>query len=124
MLHSLGGARQSYAFNLTKNKPKNNLDKRLAQLLPGDYINYTDGSAINQKVLAAVVAPTQTFTLWPFLGASSFYTIYSAELAGILGAFHLALTRPASINCQRIIIFTKNQAAIRGCTASKALSIN
>lgn len=66
-----------------KQQAKNNLDKRLAQLIPGDYIYYTDGSAINKKVRAAVVAPSQTFTLWLFLGASPFYTIYSAELVGI-----------------------------------------
>lgn len=85
----------------------------MSQLLPGDYIYYTDGSAINRKVGAAVVAPTQSFTLRLFLGPSPFYTVYSADLVGILGALQLALARPVSVNCQRVIIFTDNQAAIR-----------
>ena len=74
---------------------------------PGEYVYYTDGSAINEKV-----GSTHTFTLRLFLGAASFYTVYSAELAGIMGALHLALARSLSINCRRVIIFTDNQAAI------------
>lgn len=97
----------------SKQQAKNSLDQRLSQLLPGEYVYYTDGSAINKKVGAAVVASTQAFTLRLFLGAASFYTVYSAELVGILGALHLALARPLSDNCRRVIIFTDNQAAIR-----------
>lgn len=78
---------------------------------------YTDESAINKKVGAAVVASTEAFTLWLFLGAASFYTLYLAELGGILGALHLALARPQSDNCQRVVTFTDNQAAI--CTLGK-----
>lgn len=96
-----------------KKQAKNSLDQRMSQLLPGEYVYYTDGSAINNKVGAAIVASTQAFTLQLFLRAASFYTVYSAELVGILGALHLALARPLSGNCQRVIIFTDNQAAIR-----------
>ena len=60
----------------------------------------------------AVVALTQAFTFRLFLGAASFYTVYSAELVGILGALYIALARPQSDNCQRVMIFTDNQAAI------------
>ena len=73
-----------------------------------------DGNAINKKVDAAIVASTQAFILRLFLEAASFYTVYSAELVKILGALYLALAKLLLDNCQRIIIFTNNQATI--CT--------
>ena len=47
-----------------------------------------------------------------FLGAASFYTVYSAELVGILRALYIALASPQPDNCPRVMIFTDNQAAI------------
>ncbi len=102
-----------FCIEANKQQAKNNLDQRVSQLLPREYIHYTDGSVINKRVGAAAVSSTQAFTLQLFLGAASFYTVYSTELVGILGALHLALATPQSDNCQRVIIFTDNQAAIR-----------
>lgn len=95
-----------------KQQAKISLDQRLSQLLPGEYVYYTDGSAINEKVGAAVVGSFQAFTLRIFFGAASFYIVYSAELVGILRALHLALARPLSDNCRRVITFIDNQAAV------------
>ena len=81
-----------------KKQAKNSLNQRLSQLLPEEYVYYTDGSASNKKVGAAIVASTQAFTLQLFLGAASFYTVYSAKLVKILGALHLALARSLSDN--------------------------
>ena len=99
-------------IQINKQQAKNSLDQRLSKLLPGKYVYYTDGIVINKKGGTAVVASTQAFTLRLFLGVASFYTVYLAELIGILGALHLALARPLSDNCQRVIIFTDNQATI------------
>ncbi len=49
-----------------------------------------NGSGINWKVGAAAVLPRENVV---FLGSSRFYTVYAAELAGILLALHIAFAQ-------------------------------
>lgn len=77
---------------------------------------YTDGSGINQKVGVAVAAVQlgQGFSnISVFLGSNIYYTVYAAELSGILVAIHMALAIPLTLQVRRILIFTDNKSAIR-----------
>lgn len=75
---------------------------------------YTDGSGINQKVGAAAVRLGQIFSnISVFLGSNLYYTVYAAELSGILVAIHMALAIPLTSRVRRVLIFTDNQSALR-----------
>ena len=67
--------------------------ERLLQTLDIESVGYyTDGSGINQKVGAAAVQLGQRFSnISVFLGSNTYYTVYAAELSGILVAIHMAL---------------------------------
>jgi len=70
---------------------------------------YSDGSGINKKIGAAAVAPHRTIK--SFLGSTANYTVYSAELYGIILATILA-SMP-NHDKSKITICGDNQAAIR-----------
>jgi len=72
-------------------------------------IIYSDGSGINKKIGAAAVAPHRTIK--SFLGSIANYTVYSAELYGIILATILACMPNHGKN--KVIICIDNQAAIR-----------
>ena len=57
----------------------------------GQTMIYTDGSGINKKVGAAAISPHLGSMLCVFLGSSTWYTIYSAELHGIVQALILII---------------------------------
>ena len=64
---------------------------------------YTDGSGINQKVGAAAVQLVQGFSnISVFLGSIIYYTVYAAELSGILVAIHMALAIPLTSKVRRV----------------------
>ncbi len=56
----------------------------------GQVMIYTDGSGINNKIGAAAVSPDIDSTFSVYLGPSDWYTVYSAELHGILQALTMA----------------------------------
>ena len=67
-----------------------------------------------KKVRAAIVQLGQGFSnISVFLGSNIYYTVYAAELSGILVAIHMALTIPLTLPVRRIPIFTDNQSAFR-----------
>jgi exonuclease III len=72
---------------------------------------FTDGSGINGKVGTACVDGLTRRKAVAYLGKEEDYTVYSAELAGILLA--LLTAKQATIPLKAITIFTDNQAAIR-----------
>lgn len=78
----------------------------------GEGMIYTDGSGINNKIGAAMVCGDTT--VMRYMGSSLFFTVYSAELLGIL----MAMSYIKAIYChprQTISvfhIFVDNQAAI------------
>ena len=75
---------------------------------------YTDENGINQKVGAAAVQLGQGFSnISVFSGSNTYYTVYAAELSGILVAIHMALAIPSTSQVRRILIFTDNQSALR-----------
>ena len=66
---------------------------------------YTDGSGFNQKVGAAAVQLGQGFSnISVFLGSNIYYTVFAAELSGILVAIHMALAIPLTSQVRRILI--------------------
>ena len=89
--------------------------ERLLQMLSTESTGYyTDWSGINQKVGATAVQLGQTFKkVSAFLGSSIYYTIYAAELSGILVPLHMALADSLIPQGRRILIFTDNQSALR-----------
>ena len=73
---------------------------------------YTDGSDINQKVgAAAVQIGHNSQNVLVFLGSTSCYTVYAAELSGILVVLHMAAAN-RSIS-QTVLIFSDNQSALQ-----------
>jgi len=70
---------------------------------------YKEGSGINQKIGAAAVSPNRTPRC--FLGAITNYTVYSAELYGIILAAILACI--PNHGKRKLVICIDNQAAIR-----------
>ncbi len=74
---------------------------------------YTDGSGINNKIGAAAVSPDIDSTFSVYLGPSDWYTVYSAELHGILQALTMAAVHQARTQLNEIIINTDNQASIQ-----------
>ena len=75
-------------------------------------IIYTDGSGINEKIGAAMVCGTKVTMM--FIGSSLHFTVYSAELLGILLAMlHIKKICGEAIRTISIFhIFADNQAAI------------
>lgn len=79
-------------------------------------VYYTDGSAINERVGAAMVAWRQGLVKKAYLGTTQQCTVYSAELYGIVLALEHARehTRTSTdAHITDIHIFTDNQSAIR-----------
>jgi len=72
-------------------------------------IVYTDGSGINEKIGAAAVSPHRTIRT--YLGPNTAFTVYSAELYGIILASILA--HIPGHDKTHVIICIDNQAAIR-----------
>ena len=73
---------------------------------------YTDGSGINKEIGAASVSYTMGSPWQIFIGPDTWYTVYSAELHGIIQALTVAsLNRPHPTGT--VIINTDNQSSIR-----------
>ncbi len=79
----------------------------------GHVMIYTDGSGINNKVGAAAVSSDINSTFCVYLGPSDRYTVYSAELHGILQALTMAAVHQPRMQFNTIIINTDNQASIQ-----------
>lgn len=78
----------------------------------GHTMFYTDGSGINKKIGAAAVSYTMGSPWQIFMGSDTWYTVYSAELHGIIQALTIAtLKRPHPTGT--VIINTDNQSSIR-----------
>ena len=78
----------------------------------GEGMIYTDSSGINNKIGAAIVYGPTIFIL--YIGSSLFFTVYSAELLGILIAImHIKAEFSHLLQVVRTFhIFVDNQAAI------------
>jgi len=70
---------------------------------------YTDGSGINGKVGAAAVSSDGATARSAYLGRGTEYTVYAAELLGIL----MALSMVEGQGAARAVIFTDNQASLQ-----------
>ena len=78
-----------------------------------DMLIYTDGSGINGKIGAAAVAPALNW-IWPsYLGDTSWFTVYAAELQGILNGIEISVCYSNRMQGKTVIILTDNQAAIQ-----------
>ena len=73
---------------------------------------YTDGSEINEKIGAAMICGTKVTMM--FIGSSLYFTVYSAELIGILLAmlYIKKICGEAMKTISVFYIFADNQAAI------------
>lgn len=79
----------------------------------GHTMIYTDGSGINKKVGAAAVSPDIDSTLSVYMGTSDWYTVYSAELHGILQALTMTAVHRLRCRINKVVINTDNQASIQ-----------
>ena len=55
----------------------------------GHTMIYTDGSGINKKIDIAAVLPASNVVRRIYMGSSEWYTVYSAELCGIVIALEI-----------------------------------
>ncbi len=74
---------------------------------------YTDGSGINKKVGAAAVLPDIGSPYGIYLGPSNWFTVYSAELHGVLQALTMTTVHREEVGTRKVIINTNNQASIQ-----------
>lgn len=74
---------------------------------------YTDGSDINKKVGAAAVSSEIGSSYGIYLGFSHWFTVYSAELHGVLQALTTAAVHQRDVTGRKLIINTDNQASIQ-----------
>ncbi len=74
---------------------------------------YTDGSGINKKVGAAAVSPDIGSPYGIYLGPSNWFTVYSAELHGVLQALTMTAVHREEVGTRKVIINTDNQASIQ-----------
>ena len=89
---------------------------------PDNLVYYTDGSAINNQIGAAMVAWQTGTVKRAYLGTIQQCTVYAAELYGIILALEHACTHTRSStdsHIRNIHIFTDNQAAIRAIIQPK-----
>ena len=75
---------------------------------------YTDGRGINEKVGAAAVSSNIGPSFRSYFGPDTSFTVYAAELHGILQALTMVWVHPMNIPTRKVIINTDNQASIRG----------
>ena len=76
---------------------------------------YTDGSGINKKVGTAAVHPPSKTVHRMYLGGTDWFTVYSAELHGIVLALSLVYhhRREWLTGSRTVVINTDNQASIQ-----------
>ena len=75
---------------------------------------YTDGSGINKKIGTAAVYPATIEVRRMYIGSSEWYTVYSAELCGIVIALEMIYAIRGLIKKdKKVIINTDNQASIQ-----------
>jgi ribonuclease HI len=70
---------------------------------------YTDGSGINGKIGAAVIAPQIGAIRRAYMGAANVSTVYAAEFKGVRMAIEIAI----DIDHDRAIIFSDSQAVLK-----------
>ena len=74
---------------------------------------YTDGSGINKKVGPAAVSPEIGSPYGIYLGPSNWFTVYSAELHGVLQALTMTAVYQGEVGVREVVINTDNQASIQ-----------
>ena len=75
---------------------------------------YTDGSGINKKIGTAAVHPATMEVRRMYMGSSEWYTVYSAELWGIVITLEMVHAMGGLIKKdKKVIINTDNQALIQ-----------
>ena len=80
----------------------------------GHTMVYTDGSGINKKIGTAAVHPATIEVRRMYMGSSEWYTVYSAELYGIVIALEMVHTMGGLVKKdKKVIINTDNQASIQ-----------
>ena len=80
----------------------------------GHTMIYTDGSGINKKIGTAAVHPASKEVRRMYMGNSEWYTVYSAELCGIVIALEMVQALGGLVQKDRkVIINTDNQASIQ-----------
>ena len=73
----------------------------------------TDGSGINEKMGAVAVSSSIGPSFRSYLGLDTSFTVYTAELYGVLQGLTMVWVHRMSIPTRKVIINADNQASIR-----------